>query len=655
MTSPIEDSKWVKSSFMIPSHAADQMAAQRSRLSGAYSKFTDTTLGGNFAINPPPQFTRTADLKVNVRGGRSKGMGRKYSEAIDDNGQLIHMRFGLPQFNSLMTFFTGFYDSGASILSRTGRSPGFFYNLGRVSGFVVTLPLLPLIMAGRVYRYLARKPSSKFYYLKPAMPLYWSAVNSIANGIAVNMGIIPRVFASDKNQATATRPDDAAEGEEYNSGAIVDQNDGATYGPDDIAAYHNLLPDIYHEGGGIDVYAVASRAQRLADRAREKLNDVIAKTETVGDLQGNMIDHINEVTTMKVPAHQFEAIPGVDPGAQTYLAHWMDQAPGTPKEGSTAGDSMEKGIFDKPEENASWFSSFIEFAEAEIRDGSQFATFRVNHTGDIGESFSNSAGESQIASKINGMSSGARSGRFSFADGNISDGAVGALVGGVLNSAKEFVGGVGESLGVSGLGALMGNAFVDIPQVWQNSTADLPKSTYTMHLRTPYGNKMSRFMNLYVPLSMILAGALPKSTGKHSYDSPFLVEIFDKGRQQVRLGVIDSLQITRGVGNVGWTRNQEPLGIDVTFSVLDLSSILHMPMNASPGIFDEDNAYTDYLAVLGSLSLADQFYAGSRLRLSLTRKMASWRQWSSPAKYGMWAANTIPGQMLNAFAREASR
>lgn len=226
---------------------------------------------------------------------------------------------------------------------------------------------------------------------------------------------------------------------------------------------------------------------------------------------------------------------------------------------------------------------------------------------------------------------------------------------GVLNSAKEFVGGVGESLGVSGLGALMGNAFVDIPQVWQNSTADLPKSTYTMHLRTPYGNKMSRFMNLYVPLSMILAGALPKSTGKHSYDSPFLVEIFDKGRQQVRLGVIDSLQITRGVGNVGWTRNQEPLGIDVTFSVLDLSSILHMPMNASPGIFDEDNAYTDYLAVLGSLSLADQFYAGSRLRLSLTRKMASWRQWSSPAKYGMWAANTIPGQMLNAFAREASR
>lgn len=201
----------------------------------------------------------------------------------------------------------------------------------------------------------------------------------------------------------------------------------------------------------------------------------------------------------------------------------------------------------------------------------------------------------------------------------------------------------------------MGNAFVDIPQEWKDSSAELPKSTYTMHLRSPYGNKMSRYMNLYVPLSMILAGALPKSVGKHSYDSPFLVEIYDKGRQQVRLGIIDSLQITRGVGNLGWTRNQEPLGIDVTFSVMDLSSILHMPLNASPGIFDEDTAYGDYLAVLGSLSLSDQLYVGSRLRLSMTRKMAEWKSWTSPAKYGMWAANTMPGQVISAFARETSR
>lgn len=520
MAAPLEDSKWVQSSFMIPSHAADLVAAQRARLSSAYSKFTDTTLGGNFAINPPPQFTRSADLKVRNPNARSRGMGRKYSEMIDDNSQVVHMRFGIPQFNSLMTFFTGFYDTSASLLSRTGRSPGFFYSLGRVSGFVVTLPLLPLIMAGRIYRYLARKPSSKFYYLKPAMPLYWNAVNSISNGIAVNMGIIPRVFASKANEAEKGRPEDAEDGNVYNDGEIVEPATDAQYGEDDIAAYHNLLPDIYHEGGGIDVYAVASRAQRLADKAREKASKAIVAAGSADELRQNMVDHIEDVRAMTDDGQAFPAVEGVDTGAQTYLAHWMNQPPSKPPEGDNKGDNMEKGILDKENTEKSWFSSFIEFAEAEIRDGSQFATFRVNHTGDIGESFSNSAGESQMASKLNGMSSSARAARFSFADGNLSDGPLGSMVEGVINSAKSFAAGLGESLSISGLGALMGNAFVDIPQEWKDSSADLPKSTYTMHLRTPYGNKMSRFMNLYVPLSMILAGALPKSTGKHSYDSP---------------------------------------------------------------------------------------------------------------------------------------
>jgi hypothetical protein len=202
---------------------------------------------------------------------------------------------------------------------------------------------------------------------------------------------------------------------------------------------------------------------------------------------------------------------------------------------------------------------------------------------------------------------------------------------------------------------MSGNAFVDIPKEWKDSTANLPSTNYTIELRSPYGNKMARFQNLMIPLSMILAAALPKSTGKHSYDAPFLCQIYDKGRAQVRLGMIESLNITRGAGNLGWTQNNEPLGINIDFTVVDLSSIMHMPINPSPGLFDEDNAYSDYLAVLGGLTLADQVYAGNRLRLSLTRKLTNLSSLKSPARWGMLAANTMPGELIRAFSRETSR
>ena len=64
-------------------------------------------------------------------------MGRYYSEAIDDHNQIIHMRFGVPKFNSMTTFFTSFYNSEASQLARTGRSTSFIFKVGQAIGFVV--------------------------------------------------------------------------------------------------------------------------------------------------------------------------------------------------------------------------------------------------------------------------------------------------------------------------------------------------------------------------------------------------------------------------------------------------------------------------------------------------------------------------------------
>lgn len=655
------DVAWVRQAFMLPKHTLAAQSAKRRLFSNAAFKFTDTTLGGNFAINPPPQFTRYADLKVRGRFSKSKGMGRYYSEALDDNAQHIHMRFGVPEYNSLTNFFTNFYDHEAATLVRTGRAPGIFYSLGKAAGFVVSLPLQVAIVGGSAYRFFMSKPASKYYYLKPTMPLYWNAVNTIANGIAVNMGIVPRVMSDESN-------------------AIMGVAKDHTYNAADIERFHRVLPDVFRKKGGVDIYAVATRAQRLADQHHREISEFMSSYDTTADLIGKMQELEREAEAgrggLSMPKSR---------GIEAYLQTYAESIYGTVTEGEGKESVENRSRMDL------MFDSFL----AEWRDGAAFTTFRVNHTGTASESFSNSTRDSEISSKFNGMASSARNARFSVAEGNISDGVLGSMVGAVGGAVKDFVMGALDSVGIAGLGALAGNAFVDIPKHWDGSTANLPRMEYTLELRSPFGNKMSRFMNLWIPVSMLLAGALPRSTGTQSYNSPFLVELYSKGRAQTRLGIIDSMTITRGVGNLGWTPDGEALGVDVTFSVIDLSSVMHMPIVSAlrgadlagaaaatvgaglvatgggavvgtalaaggaalvaKSLFDDDNTYTDYLAVIGSLGLVDQIYPLRRLKLNLTRKLTAFDSWLSPTHFANWSMGTFPSQVISAFSRITDR
>lgn len=615
----VRDTDWVRRSFLLPKRAMSMANARRELFYDVSQKFTDTTLGGNFAINPPPQFTPTADLPVLGRFSGSTGMGRYYSEALDDTSHVIHMSFGVPSFNSLTTFFNNFYNAEAGSLARTGRGRGLFYMLGRGAGFVLTVPLLPIIYAGRAFRFFSGTPSSKYYSLKPAMPLYWNAVNNILNGIAVNMGIVPRLFSEDSG-------------------------DRPGYSSSDLEHYHKLMPEIYRKDGGIDIYSVATRAQRLADKHHKRILAEMEAASSPEDLRNRMRAMLNENITDDGPV-AFSG-PGGETGIAGYLRAW---------ERNEASASSEKAGEVTEESSDKWYNKLWDQVLAELRDGSRFVSFRVNAADSVSESFTNHTRETDLAATINSMSSSGRSRRFTFAGGNIGDGVIASAIEGIIGAASDVVTGLADQLGVSGLAALSGAAFVDIPKMWDSASTSFPTMSYTLQLRSPYGNKMSRFMNLYVPLAMLLAGALPLSTGKHSYTSPFLVEVYSRGRGVVRLGIIDSLHITRGVGNLGWTAEGEPLGIDVSFSIMDLSSVMHMPISSMGSIFSEDTAFNDYLATLGNLSLPDMIYPTRKLFLNMTRKLTDLRSWASPTHAVNWATGTLPGRVISGLARVSAR
>lgn len=654
----VRDKNWVRQSFLVNADDIEAIDDRNRFFTTAKFKHVDTTPGGNVVINPPPQFTDNADLTVSSvftpaprRGASappsvgSRGIGRYYSEAIDDNSRVISMRFGVPQFNSLTTFFTGFYNSEAGTLARTGRSPSLFYRIGQAAGFIVpllTLPLFLINLVGNAVRWLDMRPSSKYYYLKPTMPLYWNAVTSIVNLIAVNKNIVPRLF-DDGN--TRNRLDDR-----YPFTAA------------DMQTFSNLLPDIAMEGGGINVYAMATRGQRLARRMYKRMEEYYANAAK--DPNFNKNDALNDIYNNGL---KFDSARATDPSFQGYLDKWFAAAPSKPTapkaaapaagaQGAPAPAATPDMATETIPQNEADLAGFFEFLEAELDDGSQFVSFRVDAEGSTSESFSNQVGESEIASKLNSMSGASRSTNFSFAGGNLGDGLVAGTIQAAMGAVKDVVAGVADGLSMSGLAALGGAAFVDIPKHWQSSTANLPRMNYTFSLVSPYGNKMSQLLNLYVPLAMILAAALPLSTGKQSYTSPFLVELYDRGRAQTRLGMIDSLSITRGITNLAFNNAGEPMGIDVSFSVIDLSSVMHMPIvqgfsltNPLSSIFDDDNTFTDYMAVLGSLSLQEQVYTSERFKLAVTRQMTNMKTWFSVAHATNFLGDLAPARLASIF------
>lgn len=685
MATTINDSSWVKSAFLLPANAIlGDGGSVRRIYSTSMQKATDTTLGGNFVLNPLPQFTRYADLKHNntfsANRGKSlkidasrlprsntttdkasNGMGRKYSEVFDDNMQVVHFRCGMAAFNDLFSYYTNYYSVPAATMARTGRTAGFFYNLGWALGSVGSIPLMPFIVAGKALKFALRRPASKYYYLKPNMYPYWHAVSSMTNGIAANMGLIPRPIANSTAQLFETS-------EKINSA--------------DVLAWHNMMPTVYRANGGIDAFAVGQRGQRLVNARRALFDDELDKVGDYAAVQRIMQKRLFGDDLPEV----YNSV--ARPTLEDYAELWRNSE----VLGKVGEDGGVVDSFEKVQRGAGLMDKYGEAFMSEARMGSEFVSFRVDYTGTQSESFSNASKEPAISQQINSLSASARETRFSLADGNIdSTGLVQAATGAL----KNFMAGTAQGFGVQGLAQLSGSAFADIPKVYDSSSCDFNKTTLTIPLRTPYGDPMSRLQNLIFPLCALFAMAVPLSTGKQSYTSPFLVEVFNQGRSHIRLGIVDSLTVTRGVGDIGWTNSGQWLGCDVSMSIIDLSGVMHMPLQAgytltekaaqSAGYlvgsatefftgsqtggetgaaiasatlgstYDDDNAYTDYLSILAGMPLEAELNTKRKWAVRLARQQSKFDDMTSPSGQVMWAMSGATGDLIKAVSLSTDR
>lgn len=660
----ISDASWLRQSFLLNSKGAGANIKLDSRRAYDMSryKYADTTPGGYRAINPPPQITRYADVKNRPRSHLSRGMGRYFSEAYDDNAQIVSMRMGVPEYNSLANYISRAYEPSAGKLARTGEGDSFILSIVKAATTVVLFPIKALTFlwreAGALFLNI---PFNKFYYLQPAMPLYFNAVNTMLTKLAVDMGLLDPAIPVDqidselKNSATS-------EGSTNNPSFSL----GSNLSTAERDAFHKLLPDIFDPDTGFDIYAISTRYQRLANANARGLRALQEQATSNADLEAKLETYYeSDVTGIerseKMPdlldAYLKTGFAKPKPKADTKEDSPSDTAAASSSSTDPAKEIVDKssnGAFDTIKPPGGWFDKFGHYLEGEIYGGSQWVNFRVNSTGTTNESFSNSTADNPLKDMVNGFSSKARATKHSTAGGDLGDGIIGSSINWVAGNAASIVSHLGNEFGAGGVAAVLSGGHIEFPQHIDGSSASLPKADYTIPLRAMTGNKLSIFKDIYIPMCMLLGAALPKSTGPNSYTTPFLVELFDKGRLQTRLGVIDNLSITRGVGNLGWSIDNLPVAVDINFSVVDLEELVHMPITGESNSFNDRSKYQDYMAALAGRGILEQITVGGKWNGKINRLTAEFNKFWSADHIASWAGDTSIGRIAQGIVKNSS-
>lgn len=654
------DKDWVSSRFMTPGKNLSDLDQRNRFFSAASWKVTSTSLGNSMAINPRPQFTRFADIKgpnrtnitlqkgislVSKTRGINLGLGRYYSEAIDDNVEQIFMEFGVPKFNNLISYFTRAVDYVDQYIANHGTLP-YGYYLGKTVGTIArwcAFPLVSLIvLAGSTaFKIFAGSNPLSYYYMSPRMNSYWAAVNLIVNQMCTELGMINSLLA--ENESNTAR------------------KMGVPLMPDEesIKELGQLLPGLISPSSKyIDIFYIIAKPQSIALRLFQqeyeahKKSDGTRSTDFVGyvkkmgdkreqgapsDSITNKLDYYLSFQTFLdkfgkntswfgeeadlTAAREKNAV--FNGGAKDNNTLDLSKITDTSGDGSSSVKYAKNGDGSDTlsDGEIGYFDKMAKVMDSVIRDGLGYAIFNVDYTGAVSDSVNNSTTDIPTGTSVRELAKTARHAKFSLAGGNIAGDLIAQGIDAVKNVAAGLLDGV--TFGLSNvIQTIMGGGYVTMPKMWDDSSIDLASVTYSMDLVSPYGNIYSQLQNIYIPLAMIIAGSFPLKAGENSYTSPFLCSIFNKGKQNIKLGMITSVTIERGTGNLGYTRNKRPLGFKVSFTVSDLAPVLTAPINQS--IFQEvfsvfnfdDNDFGRYLGTLCSRD----FYSNKYMKPKMIRK-----------------------------------
>lgn len=109
---------------------------------------------------------------------------------------------------------------------------------------------------------------------------------------------------------------------------------------------------------------------------------------------------------------------------------------------------------------------------------------------------------------------------------------------------------------------------IAFPQIYDDSSYS---SSYSIKFKlvSPYGDPLSLYLNIFVPLWHLVALSYPLQTGANGYTNPFLVRAFCKSWFNCSLGIITSISIDKASQD-GWNVLGMPTEVDVSITISNL-------------------------------------------------------------------------------------
>lgn len=591
--------------------------------------YTDTRVGCNDAMNPLWQFNRDDDIRPPMlfppeiaasktfgnntdefknQAAHSIGMGRVYAENYEANQQILWLEAGVPRFTNLLEFYRDAADADVATTVNAGTfqtlTIGVITKLLKGTIWAITLPLTSVFYLSRWTTMLANDRITKYYSFQPAMTMYYETVNAMLQYVAVSMGIHP--YAMEQHAvgkgSSFVNGDQIVRAWGLSSTNVTDTKNTGVRIPErdengNITGYRyvnteSVRPDIDGNYPGIpEILRRGPDIFRIMNRRSQMLDMNIANLET-RDL---------------AIAEQSQTGPGVNafippiPDAEYKDDTWVQ------KVGRFLSGSIRQ--------------AFGALKGSALGSGNHIG-FRIERGLTPSETFSNTTGETGLAQKMNGISmkykeenetfgnSAAAAFAFKAGQEGITDGFKGVLKAIGLELKDEVLKSVANFSGFDiGAVLLSGNGFLDIPEVWRSSSFEKSYS-FNIQLRSRYGDPVSIFQSIYIPMLMLMALAAPRAIGTNMYTSPFLVRGFCRGMISIPLGLVTGMTIRRGRDEFGWTSDFLPTAVDIDLTIKDLSPSLFLSMQDN-GVFDTFSRNTnllEYLDTLAGLGLKEKIF-----------------------------------------------